>query len=404
MGVRPVLRADLPRVPARPLSRPARRVVASGPARPPTRAVTGGAGELLAVGFEGTALPEAIVELSASSGLGGVVLFARNCPTLDAVLTLTAAARALGPDVLVLVDHEGGRVHRLPAAVHALSPRRERSAGRATPSWPRASPGRWPVSCAPRGSTPGSRRSWTAGPIRPASSSATGRTPRIPRRSPPAATAFVRAALAEGLIPVAKHFPGSRADARRLPPRPPGGRRRASPSSSGTELVPFRRALAAGCPAVMVAHVRYPALDPEWPASLSEPRHRGTAPRPPRLRRPRPERRPGDGRGQERLGRRASRPRGSSRWAAISPSSAGKTRHATEAVAAVGRALASGALTPGRRPGGARPPGGPPAVGRADAAAARPGRHRLRRASGARGRDPRSRRRRPGRRPVLIAA
>ena len=36
-----------------------------------------------------------------------------------------------------------------------------------------------------------------------------------------------------------------------------------------TELVLFRQALAAGCPAVMVAHVRYQALDPEWPASLS---------------------------------------------------------------------------------------------------------------------------------------
>src|SRR5262249_55045708 len=36
------------------------------------------------------------------------------------------------------------------------------------------------------------------------------------------------------------------------------------------ELEPFRQALAAGCPAVLVAHVRYPALDAEWPASLSE--------------------------------------------------------------------------------------------------------------------------------------
>jgi beta-N-acetylhexosaminidase len=35
------------------------------------------------------------------------------------------------------------------------------------------------------------------------------------------------------------------------------------------ELVPFRRALAAGCPAILVAHARYPSLDPEWPASLS---------------------------------------------------------------------------------------------------------------------------------------
>jgi beta-N-acetylhexosaminidase len=36
-----------------------------------------------------------------------------------------------------------------------------------------------------------------------------------------------------------------------------------------TELFPFRQALVEGCPAVLVAHVRYPALDPDLPASLS---------------------------------------------------------------------------------------------------------------------------------------
>jgi hypothetical protein len=81
-------------------------------------------------------------------------------------------------------------------------------------------------------------------------------------------TAFTRAAVAEGLIPVAKHFPGhgrTPLDSHVALPEvdaPAGELER-------TELVPFRQALAAGCPAVMVAHVRYPALDPEWPASLS---------------------------------------------------------------------------------------------------------------------------------------
>jgi len=60
------------------------------------------------LGFEGTAVPEDVAELALGKGLGGIVLFARNCPSLDVVLALTAAARACGPDVLVLVDHEGG--------------------------------------------------------------------------------------------------------------------------------------------------------------------------------------------------------------------------------------------------------------------------------------------------------
>src|SRR2546422_1489930 len=73
-----------------------------------------GPGHALAVGFEGTAIPDDLAALAEQSGLGGVVLLARTCPSLEAVLSLTAAARGLGPDVLVMVDHEGGRVHRLP--------------------------------------------------------------------------------------------------------------------------------------------------------------------------------------------------------------------------------------------------------------------------------------------------
>src|SRR3989442_9798681 len=76
--------------------------------------MTTGPGRALAVGFEGTRIPDDLVALAEQAGLGGVVLFARNCPSLEAVLALTAAARTLGPDVLILVDHEGGQVHRLP--------------------------------------------------------------------------------------------------------------------------------------------------------------------------------------------------------------------------------------------------------------------------------------------------
>src|SRR3989442_9147824 len=73
-------------------------------------------------GLEGPRMPDDVVALAEDAGLGGVVLFARNCPSLEVVLALTAAARKLGPDVLVLVDHEGGRVHRLPAPFTRFPP------------------------------------------------------------------------------------------------------------------------------------------------------------------------------------------------------------------------------------------------------------------------------------------
>jgi beta-N-acetylhexosaminidase len=80
--------------------------------------------------------------------------------------------------------------------------------------------------------------------------------------------AAVEATLAEGLCPVAKHFPGhgrTPLDSHLLLPEIAASR----PSLDAVELAPFRHALAAGCPAVLVAHARYPALDPALPASLS---------------------------------------------------------------------------------------------------------------------------------------
>jgi len=80
--------------------------------------------------------------------------------------------------------------------------------------------------------------------------------------------ASVEAMLGEGLLPVAKHFPGhGRASVDSHQELPEIGA--TMDDLTRGDLVPFRAALGAGCPAVLVAHVRYPALDPELPASLS---------------------------------------------------------------------------------------------------------------------------------------
>jgi beta-N-acetylhexosaminidase len=169
--------------------------------------------------------------------------------------------------VLVLADHEGGRVHRLPppfthfppaatigrvgdpelaAAVARAMAKELRAAGFDSGLAP-------VVDCM---TDPDSKvigdRAYASDPETVAACGA----------------AFVRAALAEGLIPVAKHFPGHG--------RTPVDSHLALPEVDATlaeleraELLPFRRALAAGCPAVLVSHVRYAALDPRWPASMS---------------------------------------------------------------------------------------------------------------------------------------
>jgi len=229
--------------------------------------VTRGAGQLLAAGFEGTSIPDALAALAARSGLGGVVLFTRNCPSLDAVLSLTAEARRLYPDILVLVDHEGGRVHRLPppftrfppaaALGCAGEPRLAAAVARAMARELRAAgfdSGLSPVlDCQldPANTVIGDRAFGSA-----------------PDTVAMLGVAFVEAMLAAGLIPVAKHFPGHGLTA--------VDSHHALPDTSATladlergELVPFRAVLAAGCPAVLVAHVRYRALDAALPGSLS---------------------------------------------------------------------------------------------------------------------------------------
>ena len=229
--------------------------------------MTSGPGRALAVGFEGARIPDNVVALAEDSGLGGVVLFARNCPSLEVVLSLTAAARKLGPDVLVLVDHEGGRVHRLPAPFtrfpspaavgRSRDPHLAAAVARAMARELRAAgfdSGLAPVlDCLldPANTVIGDR--------------AFGAAPDVVAAC---GVAFVEAMLSEGLLPVAKHFPGhgrSSVDSHTALPDVD-----ATVEELGrSDLVPFRTALGAGCPAVMVAHVRYRVLDQALPASLS---------------------------------------------------------------------------------------------------------------------------------------
>src|SRR2546425_3945728 len=205
-----------------------------------------GAGHALAVGFESTRIPDDLVALAAQAGLGGVVLFARNCPSLEAVLALTEAARRLGPDVLVMVDHEGGLVHRLPPPFTRFpppatvgrtgDPRLAAAVARAMARELRAAgfdSGLAPVlDCLlnPASTVIGDRAFGTA----PGVVAACG-------------VAFVEGVLSEGLVPVAKHFPGhGRASVDSHQELPEIGA--TMDDLTRGDLVPFRAALGAGCP------------------------------------------------------------------------------------------------------------------------------------------------------------
>ncbi|HEX2720097.1 MAG TPA: glycoside hydrolase family 3 N-terminal domain-containing protein, partial [Candidatus Deferrimicrobium sp.] len=80
--------------------------------------------------------------------------------------------------------------------------------------------------------------------------------------------AFAKGSLSRGILPVGKHFPGhgdTSADSHFELPVVRAGKE----TLLHRELLPFRRAARAGIPALMTAHVMYPALDRALPATLS---------------------------------------------------------------------------------------------------------------------------------------
>lgn len=80
--------------------------------------------------------------------------------------------------------------------------------------------------------------------------------------------AYIKGCRAEGLLTTAKHFPGhgnTHQDSHEELPSVHADRA----TLEANDLVPFRAAVEAGVDLIMTAHVLYPALDPEHPATLS---------------------------------------------------------------------------------------------------------------------------------------
>jgi beta-N-acetylhexosaminidase len=89
-----------------------------------------------------------------------------------------------------------------------------------------------------------------------------------PQRTAELGGAILNGLKAAGVIAVAKHFPGHGAawqDSHKTLPEISIS----TAELAATHLVPFRKAVELGIPAIMTAHIRYPALDPARPATLS---------------------------------------------------------------------------------------------------------------------------------------
>jgi beta-N-acetylhexosaminidase len=226
-------------------------------------------GQLLMVGLPTPRMDRVARELVRELQVGGIILFARNIEGPEQVWELTRdlqreAMAATGRPLLIAVDQEGGIVQRLKEPF-TLIPRARELGLKASPdkvaslaqktaqelSLVGINVNLAPVLDVARGpECPMFERSYSADPERVA---ALGH-------------AAIRGYLAGGVLPVAKHFPGLGDTLRDSHVELPNAQ--GKDPRRGVDLLPFRRAIAAGVPLIMSAHT----LIPEWdsrPGTLS---------------------------------------------------------------------------------------------------------------------------------------
>jgi beta-N-acetylhexosaminidase len=235
----------------------------------PTAVLRRTVSQLFMVGLPGATLDRRTRAFFAEHPPGGVILFRRNVRSAAQLRALVAALHDGGAGVppLIAIDHEGGRVHRLPrpfthfppaAVVGATgNPHVAEAVGRAM--------GRELAAVGIDLDFAPVLDVWSNPRNRVIGDRAFGREPRRVARM---ALALARGLLRAGVLPCGKHFPGHGAtvgDSHHVLPRVPRSRR----ALATTELAPFVRAIRAGLPALMTAHVVYPALDPRRPATFS---------------------------------------------------------------------------------------------------------------------------------------
>ena len=224
------------------------------------------AGQLIMVRLSGTALDGASVDFLRANGVRAVCLFRQNMVDGAQLARLTAGLRAaMGEEALIALDQEGGAVMRatwVPGAPSAMA------LGAADDSALAHD-----IGAAVARAVKALGFNWNFAPVLDLNNNP--HNPVIaersfgadPQRATELAMAWMAGSEAEGVACCVKHFPGhgdTSVDSHRDLPTVD----KPLAELEQFEFAPFRRA-SGHAPAMMTAHIVYPALDPQFPATMS---------------------------------------------------------------------------------------------------------------------------------------
>jgi beta-N-acetylhexosaminidase len=224
----------------------------------------------LMIDLEGTSVTADEREMLRHPLVGGVILFTRNFADPEQLSALVAQIHAArSPSLIVAVDQEGGRIQRFRDGFSALPAARRigheyDADARAGLELARSMGWLMAAELRARG------LDLSFAPCVDIDYGVSIITDRAFHRSPDAvaalASAYARGMRDAGMAATAKHFPGHGAVVTDSHLALPVDRRQLADLTG--DLTPYRRLIANGLPAVMVAHILFPAVD-EAPSSLS---------------------------------------------------------------------------------------------------------------------------------------
>lgn len=229
-------------------------------------------GQMILAGVQGTTLDNQTKQMITDQKVGGIIFYANNVSTLEGTAKFVQSIKEVNQSnpvpIFMSVDQEGGKVSRMPDTVESIPS--SRKVGETKDNALAETMGQLLA-----------RQVQLAGfnvdfaPVLDVNSNP--KNPVIGDRSFGSSAELVsrmgiaemKGLRSEGIIPVVKHFPGhgdTSVDSHLDLPVV----NKTEKQLAKLEWIPFQAAVKEQVEAVMVAHILFPKLDPDHPASLSD--------------------------------------------------------------------------------------------------------------------------------------